>query len=590
MKFTTESIGGKLIESITAGLYDGNLNCLREYVQNSIDSGAQNIEIYFENGNKDLIIKDDGSGMSKEELKEALSIGISNKTEGDAGWRGIGIWSGVPASKRVVIITKKKNDKKFRIEIDNDALRNEYLSNKPVLDILANATGEIEEKPLGKNDSLEKDSFTEVRLESILITQANIFRENEIQKYLSRNVPAPFDENSFSFATDINEWLKEENVRVPGVNIKFKGDKIFRPPFKSDIFFNDIIKKEFKVNGELIAVGWFLTTNEKKKLKEPNSGLYFKKKGFTIGNENTVRNLYSSTYNPWQYGEIHIISKELRENSSRNSLELNNKIVYPFLEDVGKFIGQLQMLNRYQSSKVSSNTINKALGFLDAGDPKSAKKLLDKVSGSSTVSFPAEPSVQGMKPLIDTLSEQNKRDKTKLETEIKQMKPDIINKKKEQLETIIDNLPVSVKNGIRRATIKGQLYPEMSITDSIRDILKEKTGLNENEIFELSTEAYGWKDVIPGKEAILTIDPMLSSATGKEKNKRAARNRRFGVVVYTIHDLFVNLCKHEKDKDSFEWFEGTTEEEKYQLLVEMYAIVGLIYRLIEKSDKYQTSN
>lgn len=590
MKFTTESIGGKLIESITAGLYDGNLNCLREYVQNSIDSGAQNIEIYFENGNKDLIIKDDGSGMSKEELKNALSIGISNKTEGDAGWRGIGIWSGVPACKRIVIITKKNNDKKFRIEIDNDLLRNEYLSNKPVLDILANATGEIEEKPLGKNDSLEKDSFTEVRLESILITQTNIFRENEIQKYLSRNVPAPLDENSFSFATDINEWLKEENVRVPGVHIKFKGDKIFRPPFKSDIFFKDVIKKEFKINDELIAVGWFLTNKENKKLKEPNSGIYLKKNGFTIGNENTVRNLYSSTYNPWQYGEIHIISKELRENSSRNSLELNSKIVYPFLEDVGKFIGQLQMLNRYQSSKVSSNTINKAQGFLDAGDLKSAKKQLDKVSDSSKVSFPAEPSVHGMKPLIDTLSEQNKKDKIKLETEIKQMKPDIINKKKEQLETIIDNLPVSVKNSIRRATIKGQLYPEMSITDSLRDILKEKTGLNANEIFELSMEAYGWKDVIPGKEPILTIDPMLSSATGKEINKRAARNRRFGVVVYTIHDLFVNLCKHEKDKDSFEWFEGTTDEEKYQLLVGMYAIVGLIYRLIEKSDKYQPSN
>lgn len=170
------------------------------------------------------------------------------------------------------------------------------------------------------------------------------------------------------------------------------------------------------------------------------------------------------------------------------------------------------------------------------------------------------------------------------------MRPDIINKKKEQLETLIASLPTAVKNGIRRATIKGQLYPEMSITDPIRDILKEKTGLNENEIFKLSTEAYGWKDVTPGKEPLLAIDPMLSSATGQDKNKRAARNRRFGVVVYTIHDLFVNLCKHETDKDSFEWFEGTTDEEKYQLLVEMYAVIGLIYRLIEKSEMYQPSN
>jgi hypothetical protein len=35
-------------------------------------------------------------------------------------WRGIGIWSGVPVTKRIVIITKKKNDKKYRIEINNE--------------------------------------------------------------------------------------------------------------------------------------------------------------------------------------------------------------------------------------------------------------------------------------------------------------------------------------------------------------------------------------------------------------------------------------------------------------------------------------
>jgi len=270
MKFTTVSIGGKLIESITAGLYDGNLNCLREYVQNSIDEDAKKVEIYFENGNKDLIIKDDGPGMSRDELEIALRIGVSNKKEEDAGWRGIGMWSGVPACKRIVIITKKKNDKKYRIEINNDTLRNEYISNKPVVDILTTATGEIEELLLGKDDSFENDHFTEVRLESILPTQKNIFTEKEIQKYLSRNVPAPFDEKNFSFATIIDKWLKENNVRLPTVNIEFKGNKIFRPPLRSDIFFDKVIEKDFKINGELIAVGWFLTTNENKKLFPKN--------------------------------------------------------------------------------------------------------------------------------------------------------------------------------------------------------------------------------------------------------------------------------------------------------------------------------
>lgn len=89
MKYKDEDFGVKIIETITAGLYDGNLNCIREYVQNSIDSGAKNITIGFENG-RDLIIKDDGNGMSENELERSLSLGVSDKKDEDVGWRGIG--------------------------------------------------------------------------------------------------------------------------------------------------------------------------------------------------------------------------------------------------------------------------------------------------------------------------------------------------------------------------------------------------------------------------------------------------------------------------------------------------------------------
>jgi hypothetical protein len=47
------------------------------------------------------------------------------------------------------------------------------------------------------------------------------------------------------------------------------------------------------------------------------------------------------------------------------------------------------------------------------------------------------------------------------------------------------------------------------------------------------------------------------------------------------------LAKHEKGKSSFKWFEDISDEEKYALLTEMYAVIGLAYRLIEKSEKCQ---
>jgi len=98
--------------------------------------------------------------MDREELIHSLGIGVSNKSEEDIGWRGVGIWSGVPVCRRIVIITKKKENSKYRIEINNDLIRNESLSNKSILEILSNATGEIEDLSLGNNESYEDDHFT----------------------------------------------------------------------------------------------------------------------------------------------------------------------------------------------------------------------------------------------------------------------------------------------------------------------------------------------------------------------------------------------------------------------------------------------
>jgi hypothetical protein len=105
ISFSNATFGSRLLETITDGLYDGNVNCLREYVQNAIDSKSKNVEIYFENSNRNLIIRDDGHGMAVNKLIDSLKIGKSDKKGPDVGWRGIGIWSGVSASEKMVIIT-----------------------------------------------------------------------------------------------------------------------------------------------------------------------------------------------------------------------------------------------------------------------------------------------------------------------------------------------------------------------------------------------------------------------------------------------------------------------------------------------------
>jgi len=654
MKYNNMFIGSRLMETITSGLYDGNLNCIREYIQNSIDAKANNIEIFFDNGMSDLIIKDDGSGMDKCELENSLGIGTSSKSDEDIGWRGIGIWSGVPVCKRIVVITKKKNDKKYRIEINNDIMRQEHLSNKPILDILSISTGEIEELPSGKEESIKEDHFTVVRLESILPTQRYVFDSKEIANYLSREIPLPFNKKSFSFASDIDQWLEEKGVVFPSVAIKFNGIKLYRPPFRSDIFLDKIIKKEFYIKNDLIAVGWFLTGIANEKLKGANCGIYFKKKGFTIGDANLVLRQFTGTYHPWQYGEIHIISRDLRENAARNNFEYNNGNVGLFLKSVGDFIRHLEQLNRYKSQKTSPKQFEKIKENLKNKDYLSMDENLLSIKERSArpVSFTSEPSIQVMKAVIDsefdryqielntiknkihninlndieildTIRDSNTPDKynvlngldntakskiknnphssNKPSNHLIQVNADMLNDmvvlegtsktdpfdetNKQNLnlsmKLILNNVCPKMKSSLTRITKKGLEFPVMSITDPMRDLLKERTGLDENEIIRLSQAAYGWEKVIAAsKPPLLLFDPTKDKT---KENKHLNRNLRLGVMIYTIHDLFVNLYKHELGKDSLQWFEDSSKEEKDTLNAEMILIVDFICRLIEKS-------
>lgn len=647
------------METITSGLYDGNLNCIREYIQNSIDAKASNIEIFFDNGMSDLIIKDDGTGMNKSELENSLGIGTSSKSDDDIGWRGIGIWSGVPVCKRIVIITKKMNDKKYRIEIDNDIMRQEHLSNKPILDILSASTGEIEELPSGKEESFKEDHFTVVRLESILPTQRYVFDNKEIANYLSSEIPVPFNKNCFSFASDIEQWLEDSGVVFPSVAIKFNGVELYRPPFRSDIFLNAIIKKEFYIKNNLIAIGWFLTGIANEKLRGANCGIYFKKKGFTIGDANLVLRQFSGTYHPWQYGEIHIISKDLRENAARNNFEYNNGNVGLFLKSVGDFIRNLEQLNRYKSQKTSSKQFDKIKENLKNKDYVTMDEDLLSIKERSDrpASFTSEPSIQVMKAVIDsefdryqnelnsirdkisntksnnigkrdTISGKNTADKYNIMDGLDNTaKPKIINDSycndkpsnllnqvnadmphdmvvseslsktgpsdetnKQNLnlsmKLILNNVCPMMKSSLTRITKKGLEFPSMSITDPMRDLLKERTGLDDNEIIRLSQAAYGWEKVIAtSKPPLLLFDPTKDKP---KENKHLNRNLRFGVMIYAIHDLFVNLHKHDVGKDSLQWFENSSKEEKDTLNAEMILIVDFMCRLIDKSKNQES--
>jgi len=577
--FTDEAFGAKLLEAITAGLYDGNLNCLREYVQNCIDSEANKVDIHFENSRTVLVIEDNGCGMNKQELEEALHLGRSEKPPTAIGWRGIGIWSGIPTCRRIVIITKKRNHPKLRVEINADRLRQQYNRNIPAAKVLTEVTGNIEELEIGNDESIQDSQFTIIRLEEILPNQRSIFTEKDVRKYLSGNIPAPFNIEKFTLGKEINKRLLENGVKIKEPDIFFEKQKIFRPPDSDDIFFDKIIDKKFIVNGVTVAYGWLLSSKNNCKLDPPNRGIYFKKKGITIGDENTIPKLHEGVYNQWQYGEIHIITDALKENAPRNNFEANNEIIEPFYKQVGEFVRQLQLMNQYQSDKIVTKSIEQIKKQIDVDEVKPARdKIINlKKRLQRQRSFPKEPTLQEMKGIIDKKSTANKTSLKVLEKtiqdKIKEQPSDLIKEKTDRFKEFIKTSHPSLKKHLDKTTKKGKMELNIDAMDPVKNLLQQKTGLTLDSIFDLSKRAYDWKEVTKGDNG-----PMLLLST-------PYRDRLFGVMIHALHDMFVNTSKHEKGKPSFAFYESMTEEEKIDTLTAFHMTQNLILRLIEKSKR-----
>lgn len=112
-----------LINQIAAGeVVERPAAAVKEMVENSIDAGASRIEVSIEDGGKSLIVvRDDGSGMDREELTACLDRHATSKLPGDdllnithLGFRGEALAS-IAAVARVKIASRAQGGEAWEI-------------------------------------------------------------------------------------------------------------------------------------------------------------------------------------------------------------------------------------------------------------------------------------------------------------------------------------------------------------------------------------------------------------------------------------------------------------------------------------------
>lgn len=185
-----------IINQIAAGeVVERPASVLKELMENSVDAGAQNIEVRVVNGGKSLIsVKDDGCGIAQEELSLAVERHATSKlTDNDLfnintfGFRGEALAS-ICSIARVSIKSKHKtcdNAHELRCEKGNYDISPTVLKTGTIIEVTDLFFATPARLKFLKSDHYESDACAAVFLNTALVSPKVSFRyvENNKEKW-----------------------------------------------------------------------------------------------------------------------------------------------------------------------------------------------------------------------------------------------------------------------------------------------------------------------------------------------------------------------------------------------------------------------
>jgi Histidine kinase-, DNA gyrase B-, and HSP90-like ATPase len=338
-----EDVGAELVAILSKGLYTNPLDCIREYVQNSVDANATKATIKI-TGNS-VFISDDGDGMDIDNLLQARQFAVSTKSlRENVGFRGIRLYSGFDLCNRLRIASKKLGDDRVNVLVFNfaemravlDRSRHDHGGQAKVslMQLLSEHTSfkrEVTAFPI-----LER--FTQVQLEELSdVHIGQLSDRTEMRRYLLQNLPINFSED-FEYKEEINHQL---SMHVPGyhpitivLQSDNENDEVIQKPAIPRLQ-NPTFRTILTAKNHPVAFYWACMNEDRwhvdKNLKDGNGtgghpvveGFVYKVKGFTIGDRHRLRRAFSRKPQlyPWYTGEIYVIDENVVPNAERDDFE-----------------------------------------------------------------------------------------------------------------------------------------------------------------------------------------------------------------------------------------------------------------------------
>ena len=326
-------IGGALLDILSRGLYSDARDAIREYVQNGVDAEATTIYVTVSGPN--VTVRDDGAGMSRDELRKARRFGVSDKSPmRHVGYRGIGIYSAFGMCETLSILTRPLgSDDQFRLEFRFGEMRRllerdrmaEERQQIGLAGLLRDFTSFTDESYEGPSD----EHFTLVTLQGLSQEyRAQLHDDGAFYNYLLTSLPVTFP--SRSYGPRVNGWLRR-HARLNPVRLILRvgteDERGVHPQIVSNVHPPQRLWINEPNNGRA-AFMWYALTKRGQRIPshDDSSGFLLKIKGFTLGDRLLLKALWPATGGKTLYhhftGEVHALDAAgVYPNAARNGLE-----------------------------------------------------------------------------------------------------------------------------------------------------------------------------------------------------------------------------------------------------------------------------
>jgi hypothetical protein len=395
-----DDVGGRLLANIARGMYS-HQGVLREYVQNAVDAykalglPSDEHKVVITPGKTSLSIQDFGIGMDDKGIREAKKIAVSNKGAFDdrVGFRGIGIWAGLPACKTLIVdSTKAGVPFRFRLIFDFAGIM-QHLDDNINIKVLVDPRYRIERHVAEKDEH-----YTRVTLEDITNGYKQLLDVAELKRIASQVLPSALDP-TFQHCSDlraiVENWPGYHECHIL-VNTNAGQEEAFRKFPEDDVELptERILHSD---DGVELARAWYCRT-KKTSLRdvEPPAqrGFQLRVKNFAVGEVNLFSAEQGYGYNihdfqelktasrlAWFCGEIQITNNDIKPNTPRDDLE-REQAARLFIEKLrGFYKDRIVEAGAYSEF----NPFRKALEDAEALVKAAKTKVIGDTKGKSTV-------------------------------------------------------------------------------------------------------------------------------------------------------------------------------------------------------------